>query len=644
MRTLLLGTDFIKDIDGSLKALETNTDIFIGVPANLYLNTGSLDNIITDNNITEVVYVNKVSSQSEGFDVELTPNPLNKIQPLDMFLRLYCENKSITFQYVQVEKNSITVPNIEDTSNKLIIRGCYDTTALVDDTYARDNWEFLKLMYDVDPTSIPKTYINDSTLGFDSIGTDIRDNGIHPNFLIKKRTTPSNEKVYPILHKVESVEQLDNIKSNLLSDEYLQEYIFNPSELLDNRLKHYRSVDLICGGNLDVVNLWCVENSNSFELETDCDYTDNNIVQWWDRPKYLPKMTNFGETQPKLSADTTTRVLNTSNQLQLASSLNIGDTVTSLIIPGLPLDEASYDLSKWSSSFSDVVSNSSVSSSALQNKTEITDYIGVVVNFETTDGHKFSDVDQAMVLVKNKPFPVSGSFLTASIGDQVNFTTFGYLKEDDVVLLYNSITQQLEEKVIADFYYTIDRMNAYVLDFEQLDLFLTMEEGVDNPTYGIVTHNYSYSCRTRIANYPWKICGYACAGGWWGCFWSTWYCTRCNGGGAYGSNCNYGGVWCRSTWWGFYGGWTCAPWVSNGGMCNWQKSDVSYKENIKPMGITPEGIPYYQYNYNNNKTVYEGIIAQDLIGTKFEKALKRNIDGLLIVNYDMLDIKMKTIN
>jgi hypothetical protein len=79
-------------------------------------------------------------------------------------------------------------------------------------------------------------------------------------------------------------------------------------------------------------------------------------------------------------------------------------------------------------------------------------------------------------------------------------------------------------------------------------------------------------------------------------------------------------------------------------MCNWQKSDVSYKENIKPMGITPEGIPYYQYNYNNNKTVYEGIIAQDLIGTKFEKALKRNIDGLLIVNYDMLDIKMKTIN
>jgi hypothetical protein len=103
-------------------------------------------------------------------------------------------------------------------------------------------------------------------------------------------------------------------------------------------------------------------------------------------------------------------------------------------------------------------------------------------------------------------------------------------------------------------------------------------------------------------------------------------------------------VWCRSTWWGFYNGWSCSAWVSNGGMCNWQKSDVSYKENIKPIGITPEGIPYYQYNYNNNNTTHEGVIAQDLIGTKFEKALKRNIDGLLMVNYDMLDIKMKTIN
>ena len=45
--------------------------------------------------------------------------------------------------------------------NKLIIRIAYDTTALIDDIYANDNWQFLKLMYDTDENSIPKTYIND---------------------------------------------------------------------------------------------------------------------------------------------------------------------------------------------------------------------------------------------------------------------------------------------------------------------------------------------------------------------------------------------------------------------------------------------------------------------------------------------------
>jgi hypothetical protein len=644
MRTLLLGTDFIKDTDGSLKALETNTDIFLGVATNIYLNTGSLDSIVDSNNITEVVYINKVSTQSEGFDIELTPNTTNKNQPLDIFLKEYCESKSISFQYIVVEKNSITVPNIEDADNKLIIRGCYDTTALVDDTYARDNWEFLKLMYDVDPTSIPKTYINDETLGFDSIGTNLRDNGVHPNFLIKKRSTPADERIYPILHKVESVEQLDNIKSNLLSDEYLQEYIFNPSDLLDSRLKHYRSVDLICGGNLDIVNLWCIENSNAFELEADCDYNDNNVVQWWDRPKYLPKLTNFGNSNPKLSADSTTKILTTTNQLQLASSLSIGDTVTSVIIPGLPMNEHNYDLSKWSSSFNDVVANTTISSSALLNKTEVTDHVGIIVNFETTDGIKFSDVDQAMILVKNKPYPISGSVPTSSIEDQVNFTSFGFLNTNDTILLYNSVTSQLEEKVIADYYYTIDKVNAYILDFEELDLFLTMEEGTDTPTYGIITHNYAYSCQTYSANYPYRVCGYACAGGWWGCVWG-YICLRC-GASPYGSNCSgLNAIWCRNNWGSFYGGWSCTVWgIQSNYPCNWQKSDISYKENIKLIGNTADGIPYYHYNYTNNNAIYEGVVAQDLIGTKFEKALKRNIDGLLMVNYDLLDIKMKTIN
>ena len=50
-------------------------------------------------------------------------------------------------------------------------------------------------MNDTNPTIIPKTYINDTELGFDSIGTTLRDNGTHPNYCIKKRITPTDNNI-----------------------------------------------------------------------------------------------------------------------------------------------------------------------------------------------------------------------------------------------------------------------------------------------------------------------------------------------------------------------------------------------------------------------------------------------------------------
>ena len=222
MRAVIIGTDFLKDIDGSFKAIETNTNIGIDVAVNNYIDTTSFTNFVLDNSFTEIHLIYTAVNVSITDTIEVEADRLNFLNFLKTSI---CEPNEITFVKHKLDENSLTIPFIEDGDNKLIIRISYDTTALLDDTYARDNWEFLKLMYDNSPNSIPKCYINDTEFGIDNIGETLRDNGNHPNYVIKKRITPTDNKIYPILHKLDTIEDLNNLKSSLELDEYIQEYI-----------------------------------------------------------------------------------------------------------------------------------------------------------------------------------------------------------------------------------------------------------------------------------------------------------------------------------------------------------------------------------------------------------------------------------
>ena len=68
--------------------------------------------------------------------------------------------------------------------------------------------------------------------------------------------------MYPILYKISTLEELTNLKSGLEVDEYIQEYILNLDDVWENKLSHYRSVDMIYGSELDSLNLWIMHNTN----------------------------------------------------------------------------------------------------------------------------------------------------------------------------------------------------------------------------------------------------------------------------------------------------------------------------------------------------------------------------------------------
>jgi hypothetical protein len=73
-------------------------------------------------------------------------------------------------------------------------------------------------------------------------------------------------------------------------------------------------------------------------------------------------------------------------------------------------------------------------------------------------------------------------------------------------------------------------------------------------------------------------------------------------------------------------------------------SDIKLKENIKNIGKSKLGINIYEWNYINDiNSKYKGVIAQELIGTKFESSLSIK-NGFYWVDYSNLDVEFEKIN
>lgn len=76
-----------------------------------------------------------------------------------------------------------------------------------------------------------------------------------------------------------------------------------------------------------------------------------------------------------------------------------------------------------------------------------------------------------------------------------------------------------------------------------------------------------------------------------------------------------------------------------------QRSDKRVKNIIKKVGVSDNGINIYLFTYHfDPSTIYQGIIAQELIGGKYEKALHVDKSGLYSVDYSIIDVEFKKTN
>jgi hypothetical protein len=637
MRAVIIGTDFMKDTDGSFKALETNTNIQVELNIKLFLNMNVLVDFVQTNSINEIHIIFTYNTFNENLNYVLDTNSIaskigkgfeplepNKTNGGSIFVeylrRLFSDlNYTCNIQEHSIDANSVTIPYIEDTDNKLIIRFAYDTTALIDDEYAKDNWAYLKLMNDTDSNLIPKCYINDSTFGIDTIATTIRDNGIHPNYLIKKRYTPSDNTVYPIVHKIDTIEELNNLKSSLQVDEYIQEFIYNPNDIIDNRLQYYRSIDMVYGSNLDSLNLSVFQKTNLLEISDTTDYDDNKVVQKWDRPKYLPKIFNaINDTSTRIDADSNTKILLADDTIKLAGELVVGDIVKSVKISDIQgLQES--ELSKFSASFNTIVQDSTFTTASVLEINSY-EYYGTIVNIQLDNGSNFSDVPHARIFIESE--------------NEIKFKEYNNIEIGNKVLVINRETNILEEAIVTSINYTLESLTSYRIGLDAPHIFETLDEST-LAKYGLLTHNYSFSCQNWNCSCYYIQSSYLCAGTY--INWPNGYnhaCLRVNG--VYGSqpyqSCVYYGATCNI----YFDSW-----------CNGYKSDKRLKKNIEFLYEQPNGLKIYQYEFLDEITSkqpelngkWQGVIAQDLIDTKFENAIILEDDGYFKVDYDKLGLK-----
>ena len=84
--------------------------------------------------------------------------------------------------------------------------------------------------------------------------------------------------------------------------------------------------------------------------------------------------------------------------------------------------------------------------------------------------------------------------------------------------------------------------------------------------------------------------------------------------------------------------------MSGGGFPGAFMSDVRVKENINKIGVSPSGIPIYEFNYIGDNNKYSGAMAQDLLKINPSVVVLDKESGYYKVNYNNIDVDMRLLN
>lgn len=492
MKGTIIGTDLLEK-DDSVKILEINTNTTIYNSGAEMLDYDAFFSVLTGNSVNELHFIYTESTSH---------TPLPSEFRFEEILKEKCEELNISYQAYVVPRNSVTVPYIEDSPNKFILRQAFDTTALVDETYCADKFEFFNLMSG--STYTPNTYFNGGALSLDTLDSLNYDELSHPNLIIKARSPEYDGKQLPELHVAGNQTEFDTIKQNVAETSLLQEFIYDDANILDGRYSVIRSIDIIYGSNLDVINMGGYKQSTMIPLTfSENEFlNDTTRLNQKTRYKYITKEAgNFSAID--YHVDDETMILNYNGTLQDVDTIQLGDYIKSINFQDFNgnnagnFEEAILEVYGWDGTVQKSNETLEVVQSELLGK-QSANIDTIFIRITLSNGLTWSDSPSCKYYIEE-----SGS--TETRFEKVNKMVVG-----DKLVVMDPQTNELTTVAITGLEMEYAVKTIYDLDFEPSDLFLV---DIGDGLFGVM-HN---SCWC-----PWNYCGYYCF---------SWYCGGCGGGG-----------------------------------------------------------------------------------------------------------------
>ena len=488
MKGVIIGSDLLEH-NGDVKFIETNTNTTIYNQGAEMLEYDGLFNMLNSNGITEFHFI---WTETDAF------TPLYEPYKFKEILEQKCTENGISFNDYVVPMGSITVPYIEDSPTKFILRQSYDTTALIDETYCADKFGFFNLMSGSE--YIPNTHQSHSELGMNTLTSVDTSDLSNPNVLVKARYPHYDRGAYPEIHTVSSLEQLNDIKVSLPTDYLVQEFIYSPDNVVEDRYSIIRSIDIVYGGELDVINMGGYRQStiipiSKFETEF---VSGSTKLDQKSRYKYITKVVDV--VKQEYHTDEDSLIVDYTGSLQRADAIQLGTYIRSIDFvdfngnSGANFEEGKLDVLGWESTLqqsNDTLTQTSSSLSHITSASVDTMFIRVTL----TDGRNWIDSPACTYYIEE-----SGSTAT-------RFEVLNKMYVGDKIVITNAETSELTTLEIAGLEMEHTKMTVYALDFEPSDLFL-VDLGVGN--FGVM-HNPCWC--------PWSFCGDWCY---------SWWCPNCN--------------------------------------------------------------------------------------------------------------------
>lgn len=475
MRTVLIGSDFMYDKDGNLKPIEINTNTALDSNRiewniNDIVDLTELDQFIATNNFTEVYYVGSIHDLNTHFENHWTGSTIN-------------------YSYIETEDRSITIPNIADAENRLIIRSAYDTTALVDDEYCANKINFLNLIKN-ETFGSEIAYKSESDEIINNI-TYVNDNGIHPNFILKSSLPGYDKSLYPKLYKFDNLNDVTNFLQNIPEGYYLTHYYFNASKTYENHCVVYRSLNILYPSSLQSIPIGGYRKITNVSLNENITYneTTKELLNEHNE-KYITKNAVF--INPKLANGDMVQMADGS--FKTVEQLQVGELIRTINIPNLNNENITNEQVNFRITMEEFISGTTFSTNEVTSK-RLINQIGNIVKLNFTDGTNWYDLEYSPYLV--------------SRDNEIRFIVINSLQSGDIVILVSESEEKFTstQKTIQSIEFERRIFNGWTIGVANEYLFLTKtSEAGSNDSFVAIEHNTNCNCS------PCSPCGKQCQG------------------------------------------------------------------------------------------------------------------------------------